>query len=282
MTVWDSEPAPIREPGVDVVVVNYRTPDDLRGFIKSFAAVQFEVPATLFVVNVEPLEADADAVDEALEDVVVPVGYALCPTNIGYAKACNQAATAIAGFNRPRRTLAFFNADTRLAPGVLDHCHWTLHQNDDWGIIGPKQVNDAGEITHAGVFGTNKRPLLRGWKEPDAGQYDEIRDDAVSVSGSAYFVKRSCWDELSACPTYKEIAPEALGAFLPTQHYYEETWCSYHAREHGWKVVYDGEVSMIHRWHQASPVGGVAEKKHMPASRIMFRDACDRHGIERD
>jgi GT2 family glycosyltransferase len=280
--VWDSEPEPVHDPGVDVIVVNYRTPDDLVAFIHSFAAVQFEVPATLFVVNVEPTQADEDAANDALEDIVVPVGYAVCPNNIGYAKACNSAAAAITSYHRPRRTLAFFNADTRLMPGVLDHCHWTLWQNEEYGIVGPKQVNEVDEITHAGIFGTNTRPSLRGWKEKDKGQFDEIRDDAVSVSGSAYFIKRTVWDELLECPVFKEIAPEALGAFLPTPHYYEETWCSYHAREHGWKVVYDGDVSMIHRWHQASPVGGLAEKKHMPQSRVMFRDACDRHGIERD
>lgn len=280
--MFDTIPTPKRDPGVDVVVVNYRTPDDLRGFVDSFVKVQFEVPATLFVVNVDPQKEDAEAADDSLDGVVVPVGYALCPTNIGYARACNSAAQAIESYHTPRRTIAFFNADTRLEAGVLDHCHWTLHQEDDYGIIGPKQVNEEGLITHAGIFGSNKHPELRGWKHDDMGQYDESRDDAVSVSGSAYFVKRDCWDEMATCDTYKSIVPDAIGAFLPTQHYYEETWLSYHAREHGWKVVYDGEVSMIHRWHKASPVGGVAEKKYMPQSRVMFRDACDRHGIERD
>jgi GT2 family glycosyltransferase len=137
-------------------------------------------------------------------------------------------------------------------------------------------------ITHAGIFGTNDKPALRGWKRPDDGQFDEIRDDALSVSGSAYFIKRLCWDELTNCSKYRKIAPDAVGAFLPTPHYYEETFCSYHAREHGWKVVYDGETSMVHKWHKASPVGGVAEKKHMPESRKMFRAACDMHGITHD
>ncbi len=279
--MFDLEP-PTYEPGVDVVVVSWRTPEDLAGFIHSFAAVQFEVPATLFIVNVEPRQEDEDAANEALRAVTVPVGYAVCPTNIGYGRACNSAASAITQYHRPRRTIAFFNADTRLRLGVLDHCHWNLHLDDEWGIIGPRQVDDAGLITHAGIFGTNDKPKLRGWKNKDTGQFSEMRDDAVSVSGSAYFVKRACWDELTACEVYQEAEPEAIGAFLPTRHYYDETWCSYHAREHGWKVVYDGQVSMIHRWHKASPVGGVTEKKYMPESRKMFRRACDAHGIDHD
>lgn len=270
------------DPGVDVVVVNYQTPTDLRDFLRSFVKVQFEVPCTLYVVNVEPQKADAEVVEHELDGVKVPVGYALCPSNVGYARACNTAAVAIKDYNRPRKTLAFFNADTRLEDGVLDHCHWNLHQNNTWGVIGPKQVNDDGLITHAGIFGTNDKPQLRGWKKKDKGQFDEIRDDAVSVAGSAYFIKRHVWDELTFCPKYRKAAPEAQGAFLPTRHYYEESWCSYHAREHGWKVAYDGQVSMIHKWHRASPVGGVAEKKYFPESRKLFRDACDQHGIKHD
>jgi GT2 family glycosyltransferase len=72
------------------------------------------------------------------------------------------------------------------------------------------------------------------------------------------------------------------GRFLPTPHYYEETWVSYAARHKGWKVMYFGEAVMEHEWHQASKVGGEAERTHMPVSRQMFRDACDHFGIERD
>ncbi len=270
-------------PGVDVVVVNWRTPDDLRGFIRSFVEVQFEVPCTLFVVNVEPLEEDAAAALEELDNVKVPVGYAVCPTNVGYAKACNMAGSAVRELGAPRQTVAFFNADTRLADGVLDHCHWNLHQNKDWGIIGPRQVDDDGLITHAGIFGTNDQPSFDGrWKQKDVGQFSEMRDDCVSVSGSAFFVKRECWDQLTECEIYQKIAPGAAGAFLPTPHAYEETFAAYHARFHNWKVVYDGEVSMIHKWHQASPVGGKTERILVPESRKIFRAACDGHGIDHD
>lgn len=270
------------QPGVDVVVVNYRTPEDLRGFIRSFKDVQYEVPATLHVVNVDPTPDDMRVAEVELADILTPVSFSVHPSNVGYAKACNGAAMAIAQLDTPRQTIAFFNADTRLRPGVLDHCHWHLHQNLDWGIIGPKQIDEAGRITHSGIFGTHERPELRGWKQQDRPDlYDELRSDAVSVSGSAYFVKRYCWDALNDCQQYREVAPDAEGAFLPTCHYYEETWCSYHAAAHGWKIAYDGRVTMVHKWHQASPVGGIAER-NMPKSREFFRRACDHHQIKHD
>jgi hypothetical protein len=101
------------------------------------------------------------------------------------------------------------------------------------------------------------------------------------VSGSAYFIKRKVWDFLTECPTYREVAPKARGAFLPTSHYFEETFCSYHAQAHGWKVMYYGPVVIRHEWHQASPVGGWAERQ-FPVSQKYFREACGRHGIPCD
>lgn len=265
-------------PGVDVIVVNYRTPSDLHGFVESFKEVQFEVPTSLHIANVDPEDEDRIVAHAAVDTVEVPCGAVGFKSNIGYATACNRVASWI---SEPRATVAFFNADTELRPGVLDSCHWNLHQNPKWGVVGPKQVDEKNRITHAGMFGTNDATVPRGWHQEDEGQFDELRPDAITVSGSAYFVNRKCWDELTRCPRFRKVAPEAEGAFLPTQHYYEETWCSYHARDHGWKVAYNGEVSMIHKWHRASEHRGPADKL-MPSSREYFRRACKQHEIVHD
>lgn len=266
-------------------MVNYQTPQDAFEFIQAFADVQYEVPCTLTIINVDPTPEDDIAVDMAVRsaEVKIPTVWGSWPTNVGYALACNFAAAALAQYHDvARSTLAFFNADTRLRPGVLDQCHWELHQHRDWGVVGPRQVDDSNNITHAGIFGTQEQPQLRGWQEPDAGQFNDVRDDAVSVSGSAYFTKRKVWDRLTACPLFCDIVGgNPIGAFLPTQHYYEETWCSYHAAAHGYKIAYLGSVGMVHRWHKASPVGGPAEQG-MSAAKQQFRAACDYHDIPHD
>lgn len=273
-------------PGVDVVVVNYQSPEDIFAFIQTFALVQYEVPCSLTIINVDPGEEDDRAVDMAVRssELTIPTIWGSWPRNVGYAHACNFAAASLNEYldHPPRATVAFFNADTRLRSGVLDACHWELHQHKDWAVCGPRQIDDYGKITHAGIFGTMERPQLRGWQEPDEGQFNEIRDDAVSVSGSAYFAKRKVWDALTACPLFCDIVGEKpAGAFLPTQHYYEETWCSYHALAHGHKVAYMGSVVMTHRWHKASPSGGPADQE-MSTSQAAFRSACDQHGIPHD
>lgn len=251
---------------LDLVVVNYHTPGDLAAFLASLDRHPPTVAATLTVVDVETPEAP-DEFDWA-------GGTARRLTaadNIGYARACNRAAAGGTG-----DVLAFFNADVEVTAGALDFCHAALVA-DDWAALGPCQVDTRNRIRHAGIFGTNSAPVHRGWNEIHRNQYCDVRD-AVTISGSAYFIKRSVWTELTNCPLYRDIAPDAVGAFLPTPHYYEETFCSYHAREHGHRVVYYGPVTMIHKWHQASTVGGWAETQ-MPISRELFRKACAHHNI---
>lgn len=261
------------EPGVDVVMVTYRTPQDAVGFVDSYRESRLP-ESSLWIANVDPTEEDVNAIDAALVNITGEHGLTTWAENVGYAHACNYAAA----FGQ-REIVAFFNADTRLSPGVLSAVLEQFDLHPDWGVIGPRQYDDHGRITHGGIYGTNQEPSFDGrWKQYDTGQFNDIRDDAISVSGSAYFIRRELWDMLSDCDFYRIAAPEAEGAFLPTPHYYEETWCSYHARAHGWKVAYLGTVGMLHRWHQASPVGGYAERV-MPMSLEMFRVACDLHGI---
>jgi GT2 family glycosyltransferase len=202
-------------------------------------------------------------------------------TNIGYGQACNHAALF-----PDREVLAFFNADTVLSPGVIDQCYEALMEHEDWGVLGPRQVDSSNRITAGGVFGTQKEPTFDNrWRTMDRGQFSDVREDCINVAGSAYFIKRGVWDELASCPLFcrcpevMELRP--VGAFLPTPHYYNETYTSYHAIAHGFKVVYFGPAVMVHEWHKASPVGGYGEKT-MDESRELFRSACDYHSIEHE
>lgn len=267
------------QPGIDVIVVNYRTPVDFQLFIESYLAwgrsLSLDEPDThLWMVNVDPDEVSNEMGFEYLKGMGNS-SYVYSTENIGFARAVNQ--TASLG---KKDTIAIFNADTVLGPQVLQSCYQALNANDDWGVLGPGQVSDhtGDKTTHAGIFGTLDKPQHRGWQRPWCAEYEDVRE-AVTVSGSAYFIKRSVWDELTSCPLYKPFGGE--GAFLPTQHYYEETFCSYHAQAHGHKVMYYGKAQMVHRWHAASPVGGPVDRE-MKASRDLFREACDAHGIQHD
>lgn len=257
---------------IDVVVVDYHTPRDLAKFVEStklltcqynLAVVEVEVPApTVGLLNRSGLpRQDARSLSS--------------PENIGYARACNWGA---AEGDSP--AIGFFNADVELTPGAIEHCLEVLWSADDIAVVGPRQVDGRGRITHAGIYGRNSNAHPRAFHQRDKGQFVEV-EDMVSVAGSAYIVKRDAWDEMTACPDYRRVDAGSMGGFLRTPHYYEETWFSYHVRHHGWRVVYDGAVTIRHEWHQASPLGGHADQR-MKESRRMFRAACDAHGIEHD
>ncbi len=197
--------------------------------------------------------------------------------NIGYSAACNQLAAS-----GESDIIALLNSDVWMSSADLVKIENIFLENNDIHILGPKQRDEAGHITHAGIIGSNTAPKHRAWREHDPKDllYKD-RVNCVTVSGSAYFIRRSVWDSLTNDPQYREIYPNATGAFLPTPHYYEETWCSYFARHRGYNVVYDGSVSIGHSWHKSSPVGGEADSK-FSVSREIFRKACDYIGIERD
>lgn len=249
---------------LDIVIVNWRTPEDLEACWRSLDKNPPTVPFVATTVDVQSMPGGGALVAGWARGRAnrAAMGH---PNNIGYGRACNMGGAWGSG-----DVVACFNADVLFRPGVLDACHDALLKNDSWGVLGPRQVDQSGAITHAGVFGTNTQPTIRGWKSKGRDSYMDVRDDAVSVSGSAYFIKRQVWDELRECDC------NILGPFLETPHYYEETWVSYHARAHGWKVVYWGRDTMVHKWHRASPVGGEADKQ-MPKSREIFRRACSMH-----
>jgi GT2 family glycosyltransferase len=264
------------EPGIDLIVVNYKTPDDLVAFCESYIDNFPEVESTLYIVCNEVTDADTEAVQAILPRIPGKVKFFPFEENLYYSGAAN-----VVGGIAQRETLAILNADTRFMPNTIDLCYHALMDNPNWGTVGPLQVDEFGKVTHGGIFGTQEAPKHRGWHKKMSDQYRDVNEDAVTISGSAYFTKRSVWDELSSCEIYRELYPDVRGPFLPTTHYYEETWFSYHAQAHGYKCVYFGSAEMIHRWHKASVKGGWADQQMNP-SRKMFREACDHHGIPRD
>ena len=254
---------------VDIIVVSYKTDDLLRRFIDSYRQFTPTTPSTLTVIDV------ATTGNDVFSDVehYVPVH-----DNCGYSLACNLSSTLT-----DSDVIAFFNADTAFVDDrCVDRCVEFLNEHEQVAVVGPLQYSSERRVTHAGIFGTLDRPEHRGWQAP---VYDAYRGDeqAVTVSGAAYFIKRSVWDELTNCPIYRKGFPQVDGAFLPTPHFWEETYASYHAQAHGYEVWYLGSAEMIHEWKQ-SPAGEGSRVtgSSLKDAQAMFRAACDEHDIPHD
>lgn len=262
------------DPGIDLVVVAYHSMADLRRFVVSYEVCQPQnLDTELVIVLVEATDGEIATADSWGYPVLIH------RENVGFNVACNEAAAnRVAGGGHD--AIVFLNADTELRPGTLQGCYAHLQQ-PGVGIVGPRQVNRANQITHAGIAGTHTAPAHRGWKQPDRGQFNDVID-VVTVSGSAYFVRRDVYDLLAGCPIFKASDPNATGAFLTCIHYFGESWISWHAHAHGYLVRYVGDVPpMIHEWHQASPQGGIGEQ-NWKRDQAQFRAACADHGIACD
>lgn len=276
---WAQRRRPSYQPGIDAVVVNYRTPEDLTGFVESLVTSAPQVEIDLVVANVAPRPDDLAAGEKAalLDAPGLSGRHLRFEENVGYARACNRG--LVGG---QREVVALFNADTRVTAGALEACASALLDNPTWGALGPRQVDQFNRFTASGIFGTNEAPKQRAWHRQDEGQCTDVRDDAVTVAGSAYFMRREVWEELTLCPDFRAVAPDAEGAFLPTKLFYEETYCSYHASAHGYRNVYLGTAKMIHTWHGSIDSNGAPATSLFDEARAYFRDACDAHDIAHD
>lgn len=267
---------------IDLLVVSHQTRDLLLRLVNTLHADYLPDVFRLYITDNGSTDGTKELLQQLHADTPVGLKGAWMNGNVGYAAACNYMASQTSS-----DILGLLNADVWLTTGDVAAVQQIFDNDPSVSILGPKQRNEEGFITHAGIVGTNERPQHRGWKQRDTDDHayrDQV--ECVTVSGAAYFIRRSVWDELDQCPTYRESLKtigfeESPGAFLPTQHYYEETWASYHARAHGHRVVYDGRVSIGHTWHASSPVGGEADQL-MKSSKRVFQTFCAHHGIAHD
>jgi len=229
---------------IDLCVVNYKTPKHLERLLRVLVSDAVESPPWKLYIADNGEDSESRKVLESIGGIAQSIDM---NKNIGYSAACNQLAS-----RGNSEYLALLNADIWMNTASVKALEESISADDTIGVLGPKQLDEHRRIVHAGIIGTNEAPKHRGWKIPDLQDImfkDKI--ECVTVSGSVYVVRRSAWEKLANDKEYLELFPEAKGAFLPTPHYYEETFCSYFARHRGYKVVYDGSITVGHSWHAA-------------------------------
>lgn len=263
------------QPVVDLVACAYQASTETEAFLRSLGHVAH--PFTLCVIeNSSPDDTVREVLKGPALDAVrnlpncVDATIVFNDENVGYARAINQG-VSLGG----APYVAALNCDIEfLEDDACSKVIAFMEREPDVGVVGPRTVTSDGRLTHAGIFYEN-RDVHRQWLVQDNPSVWDVHD-VPTVSGATYFVRRSMWEQLTDCYLYRQVAPDAEGAFLPTRHFYEETWCSYHARAHGWRVVYLGTAKMIHQWHKSSPVGS----QPLGEAEELFRTACAAHEIE--
>ena len=264
---------------INLCTVSYNTKDLITRQIRYLEKEYADEHKELFDLTIYD-NCSGDGTQGALLDWENPPDWATTifgEENRGYSYACNYL-----GSKGDAEIIGLLNADVWLTANDAKKIAESFDKHPEMDIMGPKQRDENGYIRHAGIEGTNTAPKHRGWAvhDPDDTLFRDYKE-MVTVSGSAYFIRRSVWDALTNDEEYQALVPGAQGPFLPTPHYYEETWVSYFARHRGYRVFYDGSISIGHTWHASHKVGSEHDKKFSISQRI-FRDACDIMGIERD
>lgn len=266
-------------PYMDLVTICFQAHEETIAYFESVAE-HADAPYRMIAV-VNPGDRHEDMLDivragfTMMSDTPMFAGGMMLENqdNVGYAKAVNRGVAESSPDGAP--IIAVLNNDVKFLPGCMSGVVDVFNSSEDIAIVGPKQVDSSGKLTHGGIVGQgNGWDGHRFWMEQDNGQADD-EFNAPMVSGSAMFTRRDVWDEMFACPQYREAAPLAEGAFLPTPHFFEETYYCYHVRLHGYVCRYTGKLSMIHEWHRSTTVGS----RDMELPRNMFIEALKVHGF---
>jgi GT2 family glycosyltransferase len=267
----------ISMPEIDLVVICYNSHTETEAFFESLVHVDV-VYRLICVVNPGPehermLQIVADGVEAAKQGNCLEAQVIVMEDNVGYARAVNRGVS-----QGNAKYIGILNNDLLFRPNMVARLV-EYFENPNWSkvaIIGPKQVDSNGKLTHGGIVPMgNGWDRHRFWMEPDVGQANDTFD-APMVSGSALFTRRDVWTRMANCQQYTAAAPQAEGAFLPTPHFFEETYYCYHVRLHGYYCRYVGDLEMVHEWHRSSPPGS----KDMEKPRLMFMQALAIHGFK--
>lgn len=233
--------------GLDIVVVNFKTPHDLTELLNSIAANPPTCEYTTTIVNVTPDSLSMKIGDDPKWDAT----HMSTETNFGYNRAVN-----LAGSVGQHDVIVAMNADVQVPAGGFDECAAALRAHPEWGILGPRQIDKQRRLTAAGIFNDKHR----GWREYDRGQYVDVRPDASMVAGSIVFHHRAVWDLLTQCDLEHASDRAGTGPWLATaRHYYGDKWLASHCTAHGYACCYYGPSTWLHKWHQATTIGGYGE-----------------------
>ena len=163
--------------------------------------------------------------------------------NAGFCIANNVALRRTAG-----PYVLLLNPDTELSPGALDHMVGLMSRRPDVGVCGCRLVQPNGTFDHAAkrsfptplgalshFTGLGRRasagPRLAQYRAPALDEFGSGEVDAVN--GAFMLVRRSAMDEVG-------LLDEGYWMYMD-----DLDWC-YRFKQRGWKVWYDGGVTVTH------------------------------------
>lgn len=232
---------------ISIVIVNYRTPDDLLRLITSLKA---HPPAGAWEALVVD-NASGDDSPARLRAAHPDVTLIESPRNTGFAGGVNLGLAAARG-----EWLLILNPDIEIRPGSVDALRGFMERHPRAGLGAARLVNPDGSLQHTcrtyytfwtillrRTFLGRLFPNSRAIREHLMLDYDHATPRGVDwVAGACMMVRRRALEE---------VGPMDERYFM----YFEDVdWC---ARMHrrGWQVWYVPEAEMVHGYRRASAAG---------------------------
>lgn len=189
-------------PEVSIILVGYRTRDELTRCLTSIAEHSGDVDVEVVLVD----NASGDGTAEHIAAAFPWVRLVALPENVGFARAVNLGARLSRG-----RYLMLLNPDTEVLPGAVRALVDAARRHPRAGLIGGRTLTETGATEPSSCwarptlwstfcFASGLSTALRGrrWTDPEAmpgWDRDDEREVGV-VTGCLVLVPRAVWEHL--------------------------------------------------------------------------------------
>ncbi|MDP3733402.1 MAG: glycosyltransferase family 2 protein [Candidatus Daviesbacteria bacterium] len=252
-----------------IITVNYNNKKDTLEFLDSLAELRTTNYQLLTIV------VDNGSEDGLVEELVKnypEVEVLQNGQNLGFAGGYNRG-TEYAGIWGADYFLIINNDCLIKDASLLEELIKTAEKNKGIGLVSPKiyfapgfefhkeryKPSDLGKVIWyaGGHFDwDNIRSVHRGIDEVDSGQYDHIQE--------VYFAS-------GACMLIKKEVLEKVGLFDKNYFlYFEDADFIKRVKDAGYKIFYNGKVSVFHKVSQSTGVGSLVTDYYHTRNRLIF------------
>ena len=216
-----------------IIIINWNTRDLLIECINSVYSTTRGINFDIWVVD----NGSSDGSVQALRELFPDVNVIENQSNLGFAKACNQALKLMES-----KFAILLNSDTILTDGAIKTVLDTMEKDPDIGLCGAQLLNPDGtkqnSIANTPSLATellNKSLLRRLFPQKYPGKERDFAEpiEVESIIGAFMAVRKEAMDEVG-------MLDESYFFF------FEETdWCI-RMKKKGWKVVHHPGAKVYH------------------------------------
>lgn len=233
-----------QNPILSIIIVNYNNGELLKGCLESIRTTQGSLEIEIFVVDNNSSDNSLEMIRKTFPHIKIIAN----PTNVGYAKAVNQAIKTSLG-----KYIFVLNADIIIKSRAIQSLLSFMDNHPDCAIAGPKLFYPNGQLQlSCRTFYTLKTILFRRTILGRIFPESKILQDHLMSGWDHNCQKEVDW-MLGAALMVRRETINQIGLMDERYFLYLEDvdWC-YRMNNAGWKVFYVPQAEIIHYYRQGS------------------------------